>query len=257
MNWPFLQCAAILLTDANVKMNYADLDVAVIGPVVKEVSDEFDLYWNNESAIPITALAKHNSTPEQFAAQRAALIAHHETMQASAYAESLRDSEFFRQIRNRDVPFLWGKATIVADNPDKVVTSARQTEMHLAPYLRGLANKTKRELFLISPYFVPGKEGVELLAGVHQRGVRVVVITNSLASSDGAHVHAKYQLYRKPLVEAGIELYEINQPPARNRRGASASPLDRASEDCMQKRSPLTARSASSASTISIRAQAS
>ena len=28
-------------------MNYADLDVVVIGPVVREVSNEFDLYWNN------------------------------------------------------------------------------------------------------------------------------------------------------------------------------------------------------------------
>jgi cardiolipin synthase C len=56
---------------------------------------------------------------------------------------------------------------------------------------------------------VPGKKGVELLAGVRQRGVRVVVITNSLASTDGVPVHSKYQLYRKALIEAGVELYEI------------------------------------------------
>ncbi len=195
--------------DANAKMNFADLDVVVIGPVVKEVSDEFDLYWNNQSAIPIAALAKQNTTPEQFATMRAALIAHHDTTKATAYAQSLRDSEFARQIRSRNVPFHWGKATIVNDHPDKVATSANKTETHLAPQLRELADKTKRELFLISPYFVPGKQGVEFLAGVEQRGVRVVVITNSLASTDGVPVHSKYQLYRKPLIEAGIELYEI------------------------------------------------
>ena len=54
--------------DAHAEMNFADLDVAVIGPVVKEVSDQFDLYWNNQSAIPIAALARQNTTPEQFAA---------------------------------------------------------------------------------------------------------------------------------------------------------------------------------------------
>jgi putative cardiolipin synthase len=64
-------------------------------------------------------------------------------------------------------------------------------------------------LFLVSPYFVPGNKGVELLAGVRQRGVRVVVITNSLASTDGVPVHSKYQLYRKRLIQAGVELYEI------------------------------------------------
>jgi putative cardiolipin synthase len=195
--------------DANAAMNFADLDVAVIGPVVKEVSDQFDLYWNSQSSIPIAALARQNTTPEQFAAKRAALIAHHGTAKSSAYAQSLRDSEFARQIRNRNVSYYWGKATIVNDHPDKVATSADKTETHLAPQLRELADKTKRELFLISPYFVPGKGGVELLAGVHQRGVRVVVITNSLASTDGVPVHSKYKLYRKPLVEAGVELYEI------------------------------------------------
>jgi putative cardiolipin synthase len=195
--------------EANAKLNFADLDVAVIGPVVKEVSDEFDLYWNNQSSIPIAALARQNTTPEQFAAMRAKLIAHHETAKASAYAQSLRESEFARQLRNRNVSFHWGKATIVNDHPDKVATSADKTETHLAPQLREVANKTKRELFLVSPYFVPGKKGVELLAGVHQRGVRVVVITNSLASTDGVPVHSKYKFYRKQLIEAGVELYEI------------------------------------------------
>src|SRR6476661_1632883 len=195
--------------EAHTVMNFADFDVAVIGPVVKEVSDQFDLYWNNQSAIPIAALARQNTTPEQFAAQRAALIAYHETAADSAYAQSLRDSEFARQLRNRNVSYYWGKATIVDDHPDKVATSADKTETHLAPQLRKVVDQTKRELFLVSPYFVPGKKGVELLAGVRQRGVRVVVITNSLASTDGVPVHSKYQLYRKALIEAGVELYEI------------------------------------------------
>ena len=83
--------------EANAMINFADLDVVLIGPVVKEVSDEFDLYWNNQSSIPMTTLARQNTTPEQFAAKRAALIAYHETAKASAYAQSLRDSEFARQ----------------------------------------------------------------------------------------------------------------------------------------------------------------
>jgi putative cardiolipin synthase len=96
--------------------------------------------------------------------------------------------------------------------------------------LRKVVDQTKRELFLVSPYFVPGTKGVELLAGVHQRGARVVVITNSLASTDGVPVHSKYQRYRKPLLEAGVELYEIkpaagalHERRAGNFRGPSGS----------------------------------
>src|SRR4029434_5824676 len=75
-----------------------------------------------------------------------------------------------------------------------------------------------------SPYFVPGKRGVDLLASVRQRGARVVVITNSLASTDGLLVHSKYQRYRKPLLKAGIELYEI-KPTAGAQRGQRPASL--------------------------------
>ena len=124
--------------------------------------------------------------------------------------------------------------------------------------MREVVDKTKRELFLVSPYFVPGKKGVELLAGVRQRGARVVVITNSLASTDGVPVHSKYQLYRKPLLEAGVELYEI-KPTAGARGaaiGASADRPDRAARACTRRRSPSTAGLVLSAPTISIRARA-
>src|SRR4029078_5231687 len=77
---------------AHEAMNYADLDVVVIGPVVKEVSNEFDLYWNNQSSFPMAALARQNTTPEQFAAKRAALTGYHTTAERSAYAATLRDS---------------------------------------------------------------------------------------------------------------------------------------------------------------------
>ena len=194
---------------AHEAMNYADLDVVVIGPVVKEVSNQFDLYWNNQSSIPMAALARQNTTPEQFAAKRAALTEYHTTAERSAYAGTVRDSEFARHLRSRNVSYFWGRAAIVNDHPDKVATSAAKIETHLAPQLRDVVGKTKRELFLVSPYFVPGKQGVDLLAGVRQRGARVVVITNSLASTDGVLVHSKYQLYRKTLLEAGVELYEI------------------------------------------------
>ena len=130
-------------------------------------------------------------------------------MEQSEYTKSVRNSEFARQLRSRNISFSWGRATIVDDHPDKVLTSAAKTETHLAPQLREVVAKTKRELFLVSPYFVPGEQGVELLAGVRQRGARVVVITNSLAATDGVPVHAKYKLYRKALIQAGVELYEL------------------------------------------------
>ena len=142
------------------------------------------------------------------------------------------------------------------DHPDKVATPADKTETHLAPQLRELADKTKRELFLVSPYFVPGKQGVELLAGVRQRGARVVVITNSLASTDGVPVHSKYQLYRKPLIEAGVELYEIKPTAGAQLKRRFREPAGSSTGGLHAKTFTFDRRIVSSAPTISIRARA-
>jgi Phosphatidylserine/phosphatidylglycerophosphate/cardiolipin synthases and related enzymes len=91
---------------------------------------------------------------------------------------------------------------------------------HLAPKLRELVDTTASELFLVTPYFVAGKNGVALLAGARQRGARVVVITNSLASTNSVSVHSGYRRYRRALLEAGVELYEI-KPTASSRRRRS------------------------------------
>lgn len=204
--------------------NFADLDVAVIGPVVNEVSDAFDLYWNHRASVPISALSRQDTTPGQLAGKRAALSAHHTAATRSEYADVMRRSEFARQLKRRSLTYLWGPASIVNDHPDKVLSSSADTSTHLAPQLRDAVDKTTRELFLVSPYFVPGKQGVALLAGARQRGPRVVVITNSLASTDGVPVHSGYQRYRKALVEAGVELYEV-KPTATALRRRSGSGL--------------------------------
>ena len=94
--------SAMNIIGAHAGANFADLDVAVIGPVVKEVSDQFDLYWNHRAAVPIAALSRQDTTPEQFAQKRAALVAHRDTAEAlRTMRTAVRDSEFARQLRNR------------------------------------------------------------------------------------------------------------------------------------------------------------
>jgi putative cardiolipin synthase len=212
-------------SDAHQEMNFADLDVAVIGPVVREVSDAFDLYWNHRYSIPMTALARQRMTPEEIAGMRQALVAHGPKAGHASSADRLHESDFARQLRTRSVSYSWGRATIVSDHPDKVATAPDKTETHLAPKLREVIDATHHELFLVSPYFVPGNRGVDTLAAVRQRGARVVVITNSLASTDGVPVHAKYQRYRRPLLEAGVELYELKPTAGAAKKGQGSSGL--------------------------------
>lgn len=83
--------------------------------------------------------------------------------------------------------------------------------------------KPTRELALISPYFVPGASGIEYFAAMAKDGVKISVLTNSLEATDVAAVHAGYAKRRKPLLEAGVALFEMKRGSApsgvKSRRG--------------------------------------
>ena len=81
-------------------------------------------------------------------------------------------------------------------------------------------------MLLVSPYFVPGDEGVAFLAALVARGVKVRVLTNSLASTDVPAVHSAYKHYRTALLRAGVELYELRPDASsgrENRRWTGSS----------------------------------
>ncbi len=69
--------------------------------------------------------------------------------------------------------------------------------------------RAQRDLILVSPYLVPGESEMALIRRLRERGVRVRILTNSLASTDMPIVHVGYMRYRVPLLEAGCELYEV------------------------------------------------
>ena len=74
----------------------------------------------------------------------------------------------------------------------------------------------REQVLMVSPYFVPGVGGRRDAASLRARGIRVRVLTNSLASTDVASVYSGYAKYREALLEAGVELYEVNPDAARD-----------------------------------------
>jgi len=204
--------------EANPDLAFSDLDVLAIGPVVKEVSASFDQYWNNELAYPATVLQKKPPTPEEIEQKHRQLDEFIAQQSDSAYIQALRSSDLADKIRQNRVHFEWGQAEIIYDQPEKLQQDFDKTEYHLAPKLKPYLEDVKRELIIFSPYFVPGKSGVAFLKQLSERGVRVRILTNSLASNDVAIVHSGYAKYRKKLLQAGIELYEMNKHLTKEQR---------------------------------------
>ncbi|MDX2497237.1 MAG: phospholipase D family protein [Desulfobacterales bacterium] len=205
--------------DADPDLAFADLDVLVIGPVAQEVSAVFDRYWNHELAYPASVLPVGDPpTPEEINEQREQLNQFVATQRDSEYLRKLRNSDLANKIRNKQVEFKWGDAEVVFDEPEKLQHDFSKTEYHLEPMLAPYVDGVQKELIIYSPYFVPGKPGTAFLVEMAQKGVRVRILTNSLASNDVGIVHAGYQKYRKQLLRGGVELYELNKKLTRKER---------------------------------------
>ncbi|ATQ76934.1 hypothetical protein CR152_22250 [Massilia violaceinigra] len=185
---------------------FVDLDVMAVGPVVDAVSRDFDRYWNSRSAYPVALLvpAPAPGSADMLAAQAG---------QGSAgadYAAAVRDSPFVAQLVNRSLPFEWAATTLVSDDPDKVL-GKEAPETKVTYQLQKLLGDPARTVDLVSPYFVPGKTWAANFAAMAARGMDVHILTNSLEATDVAVVHAGYAKWRKPLLEAGVTLYELHR----------------------------------------------
>ena len=99
---------------------------------------------------------------------------------------------------------------MLADRPAKIAsdTSPDQEET-IANNIVALMRSAQQEVVIISPYFVPGPEGVALMRELVDRGVHIRILTNSLASTDAPLVHNGYARYRVTLLKMGIELSEV------------------------------------------------
>lgn len=211
--------------DADPDLAFADLDVMCIGPVVEEVSNVFDLYWNSELAYPALVLLKSDPpTPKKVKELRGRLDEFVAQQADSAYLQALRNSNLANKIRANQVHYFWGDAKVVFDQPEKLLHDFSETEYHLSPMLKPHWEGVEKELIIFSPYFVPGKPGTAFLTQLAQRGVRVRILTNSLASNDVGIVHAGYKKYRKKLLRSGIELYELNKKLTRKQRKEKKGP---------------------------------
>jgi len=210
--------------DAHPEFAFGDLDVLAVGPVVDQVSSVYDLFWNDALSYPVISLVKDNSTPEHLTAVESQLADFAARQSDSAYLRALRESPLVSRISDWSIDFDWGKGEVLYDQPAKITAARDQNQFHLSTHLNPYLDDVARELTIFSPYFVPGKKGVANLKNLRARGVRVRIVTNSLASTDVALVHGGYAKYRKLLLRAGIEIYEIDRQLTRQQRRARKGP---------------------------------
>lgn len=161
---------------ARADLKFGDLDVIAIGSIVNEVADAFDLYYNSETVIPISAFDNNNASDVDLDLLRESIESFYMRMQSSAYLARLRKTEIAKQLVDGDLAYSWGQAHIIYDHPDKALGKSIEETKYLLPQLAPIIEDLEKDLILISPYFIPGDEGVEFLSALVKRGIRVRIL---------------------------------------------------------------------------------
>jgi phosphatidylserine/phosphatidylglycerophosphate/cardiolipin synthase-like enzyme len=193
--------------------NFVDTDLLAVGPIVRSLSAIFDGYWNSAAAYPLAFIVSSEMSREKLQQDfdqrtRAAaspptdVVASADDPYLSVPGE-LRAGHLNSLVR--------ANAAAYADSVSKVLGANEETLTGTATsQVLAMLASAQRSALLVSPYFVPGKIGMEALKAERDRGVDVTVITNSLASTDEPLVHVGYLRYRRQMLQLGIHIHELS-----------------------------------------------
>ena len=196
---------------ASADANFQDLDLLVAGPAASALEQAFDAYWNAASAWPIALIDHSEPTAGELETLRQTLRKDQQAAAQQAWGQSMREADALDKLQQGKFDLRWtADWRLLLDDADKIVLPIPDVQpSQVLAGLRTAFEAARSDIEVISPYFVPGESGTQgLVDGVHA-GLRIRVLTNSLASNDVAAVYGGYTRYRKALACGGVALWEL------------------------------------------------
>jgi len=188
------------------KFNSIDLDLLAAGPVMDEIEESFDSYWNHELSYPVDQMGL-DITPEDLEAARAEIKQQVDDAREVLAAFSIEPKDWTDWLNAIPDKMITGRSWVLYDTP---ATDKRSRPQQLYDALSQEIDETlEKEILIASAYFVPQHEFVDATLEFVDKGVEVRILTNSLASNPGTMSHAGYKRYRRALLLAGADLYEL------------------------------------------------
>jgi putative cardiolipin synthase len=208
---------------ASETLQFRDLDVLAAGPITADISASFDDYWNSSIAYPLRVLNQQKFDAKELDKTREDLRQHWRENADPYNAKPLNAKPLATQIANDQLGLTWAPAEFKADLPEKIVHPSPDYVSPPMQRLAELMHDARKDFLIISPYFVPHESGVQAAGVLTHRGVRIAVLTNSLAATDAVAVQAGYSPFRVPLLRQGVELYEFKPQQNTPRAGIAGS----------------------------------
>ncbi|WP_394780491.1 phosphatidylserine/phosphatidylglycerophosphate/cardiolipin synthase family protein [Undibacterium sp.] len=201
--------------------NFVDFDLLIAGEAVPHMAAIFDGYWNSPRIYPLQALETSRQTPQQLRDEFERLSSDSITAFPPPPADKpdiLGYLPVNADILHPPMKLMVGSISVFADDPEKVSGKAEAgNDINTVTARVGRAMATANsEIVIGSPYFIPGKLGMDSLRVARENGIHVEVMTNSLASNDEPFASAAYGRYRVPMLKMGIEMLEVDSSQLKN-----------------------------------------
>jgi len=190
---------------------FADLDLLAVGPVVAEITSQFDDYWNSDYAYPAAGIIRPwlAPTPTYLARRFRTEL---ETPRVIAYRARLDPQLLAAPLASLELT--WGRARLVVDPPEKIAGIDGIAPDLVIPNLLAGMGVPEARLDIVSAYLVMSRPWIDVFGEWVERGVEIRILTNSLAGIDVPIAHAGHLIRRRPLLLAGVEIWEMKAQSA-------------------------------------------
>jgi cardiolipin synthase C len=194
--------------------NFVDMDVFLVGPVVRQLAGIFDVYWNSPQAYPAEAIIGDSADRDQARRNFDHLVDDGEQMRSLVLPpfDILGYGPISDDLDAGRLGLVWGTAFAFADQPGKVMATSAETARSMSAQMNVMDRvmEGKSDVVISAPYFIPGVVGMRDFEDLRKRNVKVTVLTNSLAANDVPLVHTGYARYRVELLRSGVDIYELS-----------------------------------------------
>jgi putative cardiolipin synthase len=187
--------------------NFRDLDVLGVGPVARQASGVFDRFWNSSWVMEVDVLGISVASNE-LQRHRTDLNEKLATVEALSRFP-IHPQDWHDSLTSLPAVMHTGSSRVHTDTPDYGVVSH-----HMPQAMRDLFASADREILITNAYVIPDEQWLQQISDEVADGVRIRLLTNSLASHDVPAVNSHYKRWRKPLLQAGVELYELRHDAA-------------------------------------------
>ena len=207
--------------DYNHEYNFRDRDVLLIGEAATTVHHSFEDFWNNPLSVPVKELISEEDTIGIDSGRFDRL--HQYACNPDNFWPQVRTKiqelpQSFQQIQKSGALVWVDSVYFVSDVPGKNDgTKGLSGSGVCTDALINLIKKAKQSIDIQSPYLITTDIGQTLFREAIKRGVKIRILTNSLASTDNLEAFSGYQRDREKLLETGVEIYEF-KPDAAERK---------------------------------------